>query len=307
MITAMEILSGMEILFPVVVSVTVLVIAFLAFELIIKITKARLLQKATTRTQITNIELFSKILKYSAIILLIVFAVFTYFGSGSWAGLGIWVGLLSAAIGFALQKPIAGIAAWLMMITKRPFQIGDRIMIGNLKGDVTDITITHIYLGEIGGLVPGEEGSGRIILIPNSILFEQNIINYSSQREEIILDEVVTTVTYESNLEKATEILLNAANKFVSELVKNPRKEPYVRTFFQPSGINIHIRYFAPLKKMQSIASAITKEIHNQVMKTNNVEFAYPHTEFVIKDKSLNDKWKHRPLLENHNPFPYEK
>ncbi|MFH1664404.1 MAG: hypothetical protein ABH986_06420, partial [archaeon] len=118
MITAMEILSGMEILFPVVVSVTVLVIAFLAFELIIKITKARLLQKATTRTQITNIELFSKILKYSAIILLIVFAVFTYFGSGSWAGLGIWVGLLSAAIGFALQKPIAGIAAWMMMITK---------------------------------------------------------------------------------------------------------------------------------------------------------------------------------------------
>ncbi len=112
----------------------------------------------------------------------------------SWTALGLGVGLLSVAIGWALQRPITGMAAWFMIVVKRPFEIGDRVTIGAVKGDVVDITLTHIYINEIGGLVPSEENSGRTIMIPNSVLFEQNIINYTLQNE-FVLDQVVTMVT----------------------------------------------------------------------------------------------------------------
>ncbi len=297
MVTALEILSGIETTIPIVTTIIILAVTYVILSALIKLAKKRLLEKAKTKKQVTNIELFSKMLKYIVILFLVVFAISSY--SGSWAGLGIGLGLLTAAIGFALQKPITGIAAWIMIITKRPFQIGDRIIIGSLKGDVRDITLTHLYLNEIGGIIKAEENSGRMILIPNSVLFEQNIINYSTQKEEIVLDEVVSSVTYESNLDKAMEIALQAAQKHVGDFTTKPRKEPYVRVFFQPSGINVHARYFVPIKKMQVSSSNITKEIHDQINRSKDVDFAYPHTEFVIKDKNSAERWKHQPLTKN--------
>jgi small-conductance mechanosensitive channel len=278
-----ELFGSLENVLPALITIIVLILIYVVFETIIRLTKKKLLEKATTKKQVTNIELFSRILKYLALLFLFVFAVSSY--SGSWAGFGLGIGLLSAAIGFALQKPITGIAAWIMMITKRPFHIGDRIIIGKLKGDVIDITLTHIYLHEIGGIVPGEENSGRIILVPNSILFEQNIVNYSMQHDEIVLDQVVVPITYESNLNKAIEIALNSAKKHIQEFVLKPKNEPYIRTFFQPNGINVHVRYFAPVKRLQEFSSKITKEIYDEIMKTKDVKFAYPHQEVILSGK----------------------
>ncbi|MBU2100681.1 hypothetical protein KKG83_03555 [Candidatus Micrarchaeota archaeon] len=49
---------------------------------------------------------------------------------------------------------------------------------------------------------------------------------------------------------------------------------------------------------MQVSSSNITKEIHDQVIRRKDVEFAYPHTEFVIKDKNSAEKWQHKTLGE---------
>ncbi len=267
---------------PILRAVITVVILFVVLNFIINFLRKKLLKRAKTKKQISNVEIFSKVLKYLLILILIIFAIFSY--AGSWAGLGLGIGLFSAALGWALQKPITGIAAWIMIIAKRPFEIGDRVIIGNVRGDVADVTLTHIYLKEIGGIVPGEETSGRIIMIPNSILFEQNIINYTS-RDEYVLDQVVVAVTYESNLDKAVEIGLESAKKLTKEVRKKIKKEPYVRTYFQPSGINVHVRYFAPAKKLQEFSSEITKEMYNGIAKTKSVEIAYPHTEVILRRK----------------------
>ncbi|MBU4201949.1 MAG: mechanosensitive ion channel family protein, partial [Candidatus Altiarchaeota archaeon] len=203
---------------------------------------------------------------------------------GSWEGLGIGIGLLSASLGFALQRPITGIAAWVMLIVNKPFIIGDRIIIGTTRGDVVNITLSHVYLMEIGGIVTGEETSGRIIMIPNSVLFEQNIINYTSQ-DDYILDQVVVAITYESNLDGAMKITLDSARKHTKEFIEATGKKPYVRTFFQSSGIDVHVRYTSPATRLQEFSSAITKEIYDRIMKADDVEIAYPHTEVVLRKK----------------------
>jgi small-conductance mechanosensitive channel len=277
-------LTGFEQYIPLIRTLIILAIVFVAFNVILSLIKRGLLKKVKSKKQVSNIEIFSRVLRIIFLVVLFVMAFSSYYGS--WTGFGIGVGLFSAALGWALQKPITGIAAWIMVVTKRPFEIGDRVIIGTVRGDVTDMTLSHIYLKEVGGLVAGEENSGRIILVPNSTLFEQNIINYT-QQDEYTLDQVVTLITYESNLDTAMKIALESAKKHTSQFFSETKREPYVRTFFQPSGINVHVRYYAPAKRVQEFSSLITKEIFERIKKAEDVEIAYPHTEVVLRNKKI--------------------
>src|SRR3989338_5858392 len=274
--------------FPLIRTLFTIVVLFIIFRLIISSIKKRLLMKAKSKKQLTNIKVFSRALEYFFLILLIVFAIFSYVGS--WAGLGIGLGLLTAAIGFALQRPIASVVAWFIIVTRRPFEIGDRISIGGMTGDVTDITLTHIHLGEVGGNVPSQESSGRIVLVPNSVFFEQNTINYT-MFNDFILNQVTVNITYESNLDKAIEIALEAANKYTKDFHKIKHKpfpkveKPYTRLSFEPSGINVNVRYSVPVKSQSVVSSDITKEVYTKIKKTKDVHLAYPHTEVILRKK----------------------
>ncbi|PIO03184.1 hypothetical protein COT48_05815 [Candidatus Woesearchaeota archaeon CG08_land_8_20_14_0_20_47_9] len=277
-----EVMQSLEGLVPLVRTIIGITTVYLIFKLFIDLAKKSLLKKARTKKQISNVELFSRVLKYFVFAILAIFAFSSY--TGSWASLGIGIGLMSAALGWALQKPITGIAAWMMIVAKRPFDIGDRVIIGSVRGDVADITLTHIYLKEIGGIVPGEENSGRLIMVPNSILFEQNIINYTSD-DDYILDQVSVTITYESNINHAMEIAIAAARNQTGEIIKKVKKDPYVRTYFKDSGIEVIVRYISLVKSMQEISSKVTRDIFGRILKANDVEIAYPHTEVLLRRK----------------------
>src|SRR3989338_441968 len=266
-------LGDIKSFFPLIRTVFTVAILFIIFRLIISSVKKRLLMRAKSKKQLTNIK---------------VFAIFSYVGS--WAGLGIGLGLLTAAIGFALQKPISSVVAWIIIVTRRPFEIGDMISIGGMTGDVTDITLTHIHLGEVGGNVPSQESSGRIVLVPNSVFFEQNTINYT-MFNDFILNQVTVNITYESNLDKAIEIALEAANKYTKDFHKIKHKpfpkveKPYTRLSFEPSGINVNVRYSVPVKSQSVVSSDITKEVYTKIKKTKDVHLAYPHTEVILRKK----------------------
>ncbi|MBN2067618.1 MAG: mechanosensitive ion channel family protein [Candidatus Diapherotrites archaeon] len=206
--------------------------------------------------------------------------------SGSLTAAGISIGLLSAALGWALQKPITGIAAWMMILIKRPFKVGDRVIIDNIKGDISDITMFYIVLSEFGGTVGGEETSGRTILIPTALLFDKPITNYTLS-DAYILDEVGAEFTYETNLGKAEKIMLDAAKKFTKDAIERKGKQPATRVFFNPSGMQVKVRYNVAARERQQVMSDITREVYEKVMKEKDLEFAYPHTELV---------WGRRPL-----------
>lgn len=262
-------------------TVLIFVVLYFIFFRLLKTVKKRFLKKAKTKKEKSNVEIFFRASQYFLILLLLIFAFLAY--GGSLTGIGVVAGLLSAALGWALQRPITGMAAWLMVVLKRPFEIGDRVIIGNVKGDVADITLTHIHIKEIGGTIVSEETSGRIILIPNAKLFEQDIINYT-YRGELILDQVKFTVTFESNLEKAQKIALDSAKEVLLEYLPQPQ-EPYTRTWFQPSGIDVYVRYTAPAPNREEISSKITRKIFDKVISSKEVEFAYPHQEILFRKK----------------------
>ncbi len=253
------------------------------YFLILKRIKSRLLKHFKSKVMIHNITVSLNIFTYIFIGILVVL-IFFYF-TGNILTMGLTAGLLTAALGWALQRPITGIAAWIMVIAKSPFKIGDRILIGGMKGDVLDITLTHIYLKEVGGTIDSEEISGRTVMIPNSIIFEQNIINYTVQ-DEFILDDVGVLITYESNLDNAIKTCESIAKKIMKNYLTKMPMPPYVRVYFNSSGIDVKTRYYVKVAERVKTSSEITKEIFREFKKEKDIEIAYPHTEVVFRKKS---------------------
>ncbi len=208
--------------------------------------------------------------------------------SGSLKTLGLSAGFLGMILGWSLQAPITGIAAWVMLIVKRPFRIGQRVIIAGVVGDVVDITLTHVILNQVGGTIGGEERSGRGVLIPTAILFHQVITNYTYD-VDYILDEVAVRITFESDWDKAEEILIDAAKEVMADVIEATGEEPFIRAELFDAGVLIRLRYKTPPAARQERSSEIVKIIFHQFAKADEVEFAYPHSEVLYRWKEAGD------------------
>lgn len=94
--------------------------------------------------------------------------------------LAVYVTLLALSFMVALQKYMASFVGYFVLRFSRLFDVGDRIRIGALKGDVTHIGFLHFLLDEVGeGEKFGGELTGRILHIPNHTVLDQPVLNFS--------------------------------------------------------------------------------------------------------------------------------
>lgn len=272
----------MEFSFRLIITFLIFFIVITLFEIFLKRTKIFLLKRARNKKQVSNIKFFSRTISIFFLFLIFVLLFLTYIKS--WTGLSLIVGLMTAGLGFALQKPITGIAAWIMMTTKRPFSIGDRVIIGEVRGDVYDITLTHIFLDEVGSGVSSGEPTGRNIMVPNHLFFEHNIINYTLTNDFVLCSTDIA-ITYESNLDKAIKIIEDTANKHLSERRFRFREKPFTRIGMQDSSMSVSLKFYVPAREMLEVKSKIIKEVYDLIKAEKDVEIAYPHTQIVLKEE----------------------
>ena len=191
----------------------------------------------------------------------------------SWAT---FLGLVSAGIVIALQGPITDLAGWLFILFRRPFEAGDRIEIGEHRGDVIDVRLFQFTLLEIGNWVEADQSTGRILHIPNGHIFTHVLANYS-RGFTYIWNEIPVLVTFESNWEKAKAILLDIGKKDAEHLSVAAEKEvrraarrfmiyyptltPTVYTSVVDSGIRLTIRYLCEPRRRRGSEQAIWEHI----------------------------------------------
>lgn len=121
------------------------------------------------------------------------------------------LGVISLILGFALQSPITSFIAWLYIIFRKPYQVGDRVQIGDEKGDVIEISYLDTIIKEVrGDYIGNDRNSGRIIYFPNSLILSGKVINYSGQFVPFIWDETAVQISYTSDLKFVEESLLKA-------------------------------------------------------------------------------------------------
>lgn len=127
-------------------------------------------------------------------------------------------GLISLIIGFALQAPIASFIAWIYLIFRRSYLVGDRIQIKRFRGDVISISYLDTTILECSGDYLGNDRkSGRIIRFPNSLILKEEVINYSGPEIPFIWNETPIQVAYTSDLQFVENCLLNASNRDFKE------------------------------------------------------------------------------------------
>ncbi|TXE07411.1 mechanosensitive ion channel [Gelidibacter salicanalis] len=123
-------------------------------------------------------------------------------------------GLISLVIGFALQAPIASFIAWIYLILRRSYLVGDRIQIKDFRGDVVEISYLDTSILECSGDYLGNDRmSGRVIRFPNSMILREEVINYSGPQIPFIWNETAIQVAYTSNLHYLETCLLKAAKE----------------------------------------------------------------------------------------------
>jgi small-conductance mechanosensitive channel len=148
-----------------------------------------------------------------AIILILITAIFV-----NWYTAVVSFGLISLILGFALQTPITSFIGWIYILARRPYRVGDRIMIGNAKGDVIDVSYLDTTLWEFGGqYLSTDHPSGRIIKFPNSQVLTNPVYNYSWPLFPYIWNEIRFQVAYDSDLEFVAKTMSEVAAEELGE------------------------------------------------------------------------------------------
>ena len=106
------------------------------------------------------------------------------------------LGAAGLAVGMALQGTLQNFAGGVIILLLRPFKVGDYIEVGSYKGYVQTIHIFHTMIRPF---------NGRIIIVPNSELATKSLINHT--REEVIRLDVVCSVAYGTDLDKARQVI----------------------------------------------------------------------------------------------------
>ena len=204
-------------------------------------------------------------------------------------------GLLSAGLAIALKDPLVNLAGWAFILWRKPFEVGNRIQIGESSGDVIDIRIFQFSLMEIGNWVDADQSTGRIMHIPNGKVFTEVQANFN-KGFDYIWDEIPVLVTFESNWKKAKEILENIVHKNAEHLSADAEEKikaaskrfmifytkltPIVYTSVRDSGVLLTIRYLCDPKKRRASEQLLWEDILNEFSKSSDIDFAYPTQRF---------------------------
>ena len=193
-------------------------------------------------------------------------------------------------LGWSLQQPVSGIAAWIMVTITRPYKLGDRIMLPNwgIMGDIIKCSPMYITLNQVGGTVGSEEPSGRIVQVPNALLFGTVIINTTglqkAEESTYILDEAVFRMTFDSDWDVCEKVLLDAAREVTADIIQITGQEPYIRAESWDYGTLFRVRFMTNATDRPRITYEITKLATKEIQKNKNVDLTIPYV-YSFKQK----------------------
>ena len=207
--------------------------------------------------------------------------------------LGVFLGIIGAGLALSLQEALLCVAGWMLIITKRPFAVGDRVEINKRIGDVIDVSVFQVTLLEVGNWVEADQSTGRILILPNSDVFRHGICNYT-KGFPFIWNEFSTVVTFESDWRTAKELMLKQAEEEAEKIeeqvsrqitdmqrqyaIQYERFGPIVYTSIADNGVQLALRYLSPVRERRATTHRIAEGILDAFAEQTKIDLAYPTT-----------------------------
>lgn len=159
----------------------------------------------------------------------LVIAIVTLFGIASiWfdnpARLATAIGLIGAGVAFALQRVITAVAGYFIILRGKTFNVGDRIVMGGVRGDVVALSFMQTRIMEMGQppqveaqtdpamWVHSRQFTGRLVTVTNDKVFDEPVYNYTHEFP-YIWEELRLPVRYSDDRDKVERILMAAAGR----------------------------------------------------------------------------------------------
>jgi small-conductance mechanosensitive channel len=197
----------------------------------------------------------------------------------NWVSVLFSLGMVGFAVTFALQGALSSLVGWLYIVTKRPYRVGDRIAIGDTRGDVASIDFFTTEVWEIDGdLVASNQPSGRVITVPNSVVLTSHVVNFQGDGVPYVWNDLAVQVAYETELDFASAVMERVAVERIGDqmarnvaayrdrLAETPveldvNERPTVNVVQRESWVELRLRYLVHPRRGTRTRNALYREI----------------------------------------------
>ena len=182
---------------------------------------------------------------------------------------------------------------WFVIERRNYFQIGSRIEMDGIVGDVLTVNPIHFELLEVrGDGLTSDTNTGRIIKVPNKSIFEKEIKLIGTENA-FTWHELAYVLTYESDWQEAKEILVDAATSYYENYVKEPflkqehhwvapdGGEPVFSLDTNDDGIVVKIRYLLNYHDGTSAKTYIQERVLTKFAQSERIDIAPVDIRFV--------------------------
>jgi small-conductance mechanosensitive channel len=170
------------------------------------------------------------------------------------SSLATFAGFITAGIAVGLQTILLSVAAYFFLIGRYGIRVGDRISISGTTGDVIDVGLIRLYLMELAGTGNDLYPTGRIIVFPNSVLFQATVPLYKQiPGTDYAWHEVVALLNPAADAKLVGDKLLEAVNS-----VHETYRPDFERQHTASSRVlDIHIEIPAPSAHLQFASTGL--------------------------------------------------
>lgn len=153
------------------------------------------------------------------------------------------LGLTSLALGFALKDILSNFVSGLLILTLRPFKLGDQIIIGDTEGSVERIELRATLIRTY---------DGRMVSVPNSETFTSRVTNNTAS--PVRRGSVELYLGYDADLQRAIQVMLAAAQE-TEGVLRDPACSIRVRALGQ-DDIVLEARFWTDSRRSDFLSTA---------------------------------------------------
>jgi small-conductance mechanosensitive channel len=197
------------------------------------------------------------------------------------------IGLVTAGLAFALQKVITALAGYVVILRGDTFNVGDRITMGGVRGDVIAlgfIRTTIMEMGQPPAVQPADPAqwvrsrqyTGRVVTVTNDKVFDEPVYNYTRDFP-YLWEEMTLPVKYSDDRECAERILLEAARRHTVAadqmpaaalermqqryFVRGADLEPRVYWRLTDNWLELTVRFLTGVYGVRDVKDAMSREV----------------------------------------------
>ncbi len=199
------------------------------------------------------------------------------------------LGLTTAGLAFALQKVVSALAGYFVILRGSTFNVGDRIVMGGVRGDVVALGFIHTTIMEMGQPPPvqndqpamwvkSRQYTGRLVTVSNAKIFDEPVYNYTREFP-YIWEEISLPISFTGDHARAEQILIDAANRHSAPIaqISEPALEELMRRYsmkradvkpqvyyrMTENWIELTVRFLTADHAIRDIKDAMARDILN--------------------------------------------